>query len=190
MKEILIALFLGFTFIQAPDGYIYAQNSRKIIEPSLKKNFIPSVRYLNTLMYPDPGSTYMLQRNEINFRALRDFMSRYESEDQACWFSTPGGGFESYFVKDGYGNRVIYDKNGNWSYSLINYGEDKLSVSIRNIIKSEYYDLAIVLVEEVQMNGGTEYIFTLEDISEIRVVKLNHWGELEDLQELKRQLPD
>jgi hypothetical protein len=190
MKEILIALFLGFTFIQAPGGYICAQNSRKVIEPGLKKNFLPSVRYLATVMDSESGSTYMLQRNEINFRALRDFMSRYEGEDRACWFSMPDGGFESYFVKDGYGNRVIYDKKGNWSYSLINYGENKLSANIRSVVKAEYYDLDIVLVEEVQMNGGTDYIITLEDSSDICVVKFNHLGELEVLQELKRELPE
>jgi hypothetical protein len=190
MKEILIALFLGFTFIQTPDSPVYAQNSRKVIDPALKKSFMPSVHYLASVMNAELGSTHMLQRNEINFRALRDFISRYDSSDRACWFSLPDGGFESYFIKDGYGNRVLYDKNGNWSCSLINYGEGKLSENIRSLVKSTYYDLTIVLVEEVQMNGGTEYIFTLEDMAEIKIVKLNHLGDLEVLQELNRTLPE
>ena len=184
MKKILFALLLGFTFIPVPDGCVYAQNSRKVLDPGLKKYFIPSVRDLSLLMNPDLVSTHRLHRNEINLRALRDFMSRYDSANQACWFSTADGGFESYFIRDGFGNRVMYDKNGNWSYSLINYGEDKLSKNIRGIVKSEYFDFAIVVVEEVQMNEGTEYIITLEDGSHIQVVRLNRNGELEVLQEL------
>lgn len=186
MKEFLFALILGCTFIPAPGGCIYAQNSKKVIDPGLKKNFIPSVRNLGLLMNPDLVSTHMLRRNEINLRALRDFLSRYDSTDQACWFSTPNGGFESYFIRDGYGDRVMYDKSGNWSYSLINYGEDKLSKNIRSIVKSEYYEFDIVLVEEVQMNEGTEYIITLQDESDIRVVRLNRNGDLDVLQELNK----
>ncbi len=186
MKEIFFALILGLTFNPAPGGNVYAQNSRKIIDPNLKKNFIPSVRNLTLLMNPDLTSTRILHKNEINLRALRDFTARYDSSDKACWYSTPAGGFESYFIKDGYGDRVMYDKNGNWSYSLINYEEDKLSTNIRNIVKSEYFDYAILLVEEVQMNGGTEYIFTLEDSSDVRMVRLNRNLEWEVLKVFKR----
>lgn len=186
MKEILFALLFGFTFIPAPGGNAFGQNSKKVIDPNLKKNFIPSVRYITELMYPELASGHLLRRNEINLRALRDFMNRYESPDSVFWYSTPGGGFESYFIKDGYGDRVMYDKNGNWSYSLINYGEEKLSENIRETVKSEYFDFNIVLVQEVQMNGGTEYIITLEDTSWIKVVRSDRHGDLEILQELKK----
>ncbi len=186
MKEILFALILGFTFIPAPGGNVYAQNSRKIIEPNLKKSFMPSVHHLAVLMNPDLGATHILNRNEINLRALRDFLSRYDNADQACWFSTPDGGFESYFIRDGFGNRVMYDQKGNWSFSLITYGENKLPRAIRNLVKSAYFDFDISMAEEVQMNEGIEYIITLEDPSGIRVVKVDRQGELEILQELDK----
>jgi hypothetical protein len=186
MKEFLFALILGFTFIPVPGGGIYAQNSRKVIEFNMRKNFIPSVRNLAALVNPDLSATYMLGRNEINLRALRDFLSRYDQEDHVFWFSTPDGGFESYFIRDGYGNRVIYDQKGNWLFSLINYGEGKLLRNIRNTVKSVYFDYNIVLVEEVQRTEGIEYIVSLEDPSNIRVVKVNREGELEVLQELDK----
>ncbi|HEY4966221.1 MAG TPA: hypothetical protein VII28_07470 [Puia sp.] len=186
MKEILFALFLGFTFIPAPGGNVFAQNSRKVIEPNLKKNFMPSVHNLALLLNPDLGATHMLNRNEINLRALRDFMFRYGQKDQACWFSTPDGGFESYFIRDGFGDRAVYDQKGNWKFSLIMYGEDKLPRNIRSAVRSVYYDFDIVMAEEVQMNEGIEYIVTLEEQSAIRVVKVDRQGELEVLQELDK----
>ena len=187
MKEILFALILvGFTFIPAPGGCVYAQNSKKDIEPIVNRNFIPSVRYLAGLLNPDLTTTYMLGRNEINLRALRDFMSRFEEVDHAFWFSMPNGGFESYFVRDGYGDRVLYDIKGNWLYSLINYSEDKLARNIRSTVKSAYFDFNIVLVEEVQRTEGIEYIITMEDRNEILVVKMNREGDLEVLQELNK----
>jgi hypothetical protein len=186
MKEILFALILGFTFVPAPGGGICAQNSRKVIEFNVRKNFIPSIRNLAALVDPGLSATYMLGRNEINLRALRDFMNRYDQEDHVFWFSTPDGGFESYFIRDGYGDRVIYDRKGNWLFSLINYGEDKLPRNIRSTVKSVYFDFKIILVEEIQRTEGIEYIVSLEDQSNIRVVKVNREGELEVLQELDK----
>jgi hypothetical protein len=186
MKEILFALTLGFTFISAPGGYIYAQNSRIVIEPNLKYNFMPHIRNLASLLNPDLGSTHMLARNEINLRALRDFLWRYDQEDHACWFYTANGGFESYFIRDGFGNRAIYDQKGNWLYSLITYGEDKLPRNTRSLVRSTYFDFDIVVVEEIQMNEGTEFIITMQDQSDIRIVKVNKEGDLEILQELRK----
>jgi hypothetical protein len=186
MKKFFFALILGFTFIPVPGGSIYAQNSRKVIESNVRKNFIPSIRNLAGLLNPDLSATYMLGRNEINLRALRDFMNRYDQEDHVLWFSTPDGGFESYFIRDGYGDRVIYDQKGNWLFSLINYGEDKLPRNIRSTVKSAYFDFDIVLVEEIQRTEGIEYIVSLEDQTNIMVVKVNREGELEVLQELDK----
>lgn len=186
MKEILFALILGFTFTPAPGGCIYAQNSRKVIEPILKKDFMPHIRNLAILLNPDLGNTHRLARNEINLHALRDFISRYDQADDASWFNTPDGGFESYFIRDGYGNRVMYDQKGNWVFSLIVYGEDKLPRNIRSLVRSTYFDFDIVLAEEVQMNGGTEYFVTMQDQSDIRVIKVNKDGDLEILQELNK----
>jgi hypothetical protein len=186
MKEILFALILGFTFIPAPGGCIYAQNSRKVIEPNLKKYFLPHIRNLDELLNADLGNTHRLKRNEINLRALRDFLLRYDQEDHASWFNTPDGGYESYFVRDGYGNRVIYDQKGNWLFSLLNYDEARLPRNIRSLVRSVYFDFDILVVEELQMNEGIEYIISMEYDSEINIIKVNREGDLEVLQELNK----
>jgi hypothetical protein len=113
-------------------------------------------------------------------------MSRFGQEDHASWFYTPDGGFESYFVHDGYGNRVIYDQKGNWLFSLIVYREAKLPRNIRNQVKSTYFDFDIVVAEELQMYEGIEYIITLKNQSEIMTVRVDRQGDLEVLQELNQ----
>jgi len=55
MKEILFALFLGFTFIPAPGGNVFAQNSRKVIEPNL-----------TTINYPGYEMGQVAAQNLIN----------------------------------------------------------------------------------------------------------------------------
>ena len=87
------------------------------------------------------------------------------------WYAVPEGGFESYFVQDGFGERVIYDSKGYWLFSLIMYSENKLPRDIRASVKSIYYDLDITMAEEVQTMEGVEYVVYMEDESHIVIVK-------------------
>jgi hypothetical protein len=123
---------------------------------------------------------------KFNTKAIRDFQNRYAEVNNAMWFSDANS-LVSYFVKDGFSDRVIYDKKGNWEYSLIFYGEDKLPHDVRFAIKSTYFDMSITLVEEVQTTQSRVYIVHLEDKSNIKILKANDEGEYEILQELSRE---
>ena len=186
MKKILFVLFIGFSFVAAFSSCVFAQNSNKGVESKFKKDLIPSIRNLAILENPDLTGTYILKRNEINIWAVRDFMDRFDKVDNVIWFPTLKGGYEAYFVQDGYGDRVMYDKKGGWQLSLINYNEDKLPRDIRTAVKSVYFDFDIILIEEVHTIEGIEYIVYLEDKSNIRLVKLNKEGEMEVLQDLNK----
>jgi len=186
MKKILFALTLGFSFITAPGNFAFSQNSKKVIEPNLRQNFMPSIRNLGMLKNPDLTGVYILNRNEINIWAVRDFLDRFDKVDNDIWFLTAKGGFEAYFIQDGYGERVIYDKYGGWQSSLISYREDKLPRDIRTEVKSTYFDMDISMVEEVQTIEGVEYVINLEDKSNIKVIKVNKEGVMEVLQDLNK----
>lgn len=186
MKKFLFAVGIGFIFINTAGNGVYAQNSKKVIESKDERNFMPSIRKLAAMENPALAGAQILGRNYVSTRAIRDFMDRFDKVENAMWFSIPSGGFESYFVQDGYGDRVIYDKKGFWLFSLITYGENKLPRDIRAAVKSIYYDLQITLVIEIQAMTGVEYVVYLEDESLIKVVKVNKDGELEVLQELSK----
>lgn len=186
MKKAYFSLTLAICCAMVFSIRVDAQNAGNSFEPNFRKNFMPSVRNLASLANPDLSGTRLLNRNEINIWAVRDFMERFEKVENALWFATPKGGFEAYFVQDGYGDRVIYDKSGGWQMSLITYSEDKLARDIRAEIKSTYYDFQIVMVEEVRTNEGYEYIIYLEDKSGFRIVKVSKEGEMELLQDLEK----
>jgi hypothetical protein len=187
MKKIFFVLAVVCTFVTAGINCAYAQDSKKSAESNSEKNFLPSIRKLVSEENPALTGIYIMYPNEINIRAIRDFQDRFNNVDNALWYAEPNGNFVSYFVQDGYGDRVIYDKKGRWQFSLITLGEDKLPVDIRAAVKSTYYDLTIALAEVVKSNEGVEYIIYLEDESNIKVVKVSEGREIELLRELNRE---
>jgi hypothetical protein len=120
----------------------------------------------------------------INVKALKDFKTRFSGD--ATWFAEKYG-FVSYFTQDGHANRVYYDKNGKWVYSLLTYGEDKLDREVRKAVRINFYDLNITVVKELQTLTGLVYIITLEDKTSIKLLKINRDGEMEIMQELEKQ---
>ena len=186
MKKILLALFLGFTSAAALSNCLYAQNSVSPVAFNGSSNFKQSIRYIAALESPADMGTYIPDGKSINAKAIKDFKVRFADASEAKWFSDRNG-FVSYFVKDGLGNRVFYDKKGHWQYSLIFYDESKLPRDLRAGVKSTYYDMSITLVEEVQTPAGHAYLIHLEDKSNIKILKVNDEGEMETMQDLIKE---
>lgn len=186
MKKILFALTVGLIFNIVVGGHAYSQNSKRNIESDSKINFMPSAYHLSILQNRDLSGVNLLARNEINIWAVRDFVIRFDKVDNVLWFAIPKGGFEAYFVQDGYGDRIIYDKSGGWQQSLLNYDEDKCPRDIRAAVKSLFFDCEIILIEEVDNREGAEFIFYLQDKSTIRIVRVTKENLVEVLQEFDK----
>ena len=187
MKKTFFLLTIGFTLSLVSGDCIYAQNSQKHIEPEMKPDFMPSIHNLSMLQNHDLSGVSLLARNEINISAVRDFVNRFDEVNNALWFAIPKGGYEAYFVRDGYGDRVIYDKSGGWLMSLITYNEDKCPRDIRAAVKSLFFDFDIILIEEVHNRDGVEFIFYLQDKSSIQIVRVTRENEVEILHTFDRQ---
>ncbi|HEY2648446.1 MAG TPA: hypothetical protein VGI38_04605 [Puia sp.] len=187
MKKTIFTIALGFSSVIMMSGnYILAQNSKKDFGPDLKKNFLPSLHSLAILQNPDLTDAQLLTRNEINIWVVRDFLNRFEKVENVLWFAIPKGGYEAYFVQDGFGDRVLYDKSGGWQASLLTYDEDKCDRDIRAAVKSAFFDYDIFLVRELHTVEGVEHIFYMEDKSSVRIVRVTKAGELEILQEFDK----
>src|SRR5450631_1257526 len=117
-------------------------------------------------------NTLVADMNTVNKKAATDFKERFGNPEGTRWISDENG-FTSYFKVEGFNDKVCYDKKGNWMYSLILYNESKLPKDVRANVKSVYYDMAIVLVKEVQTVKGKGYVISLEDKTTIRIVKVN-----------------
>ncbi len=186
MKKIIFALIAAIGFNAIICYCCCAQNSLKGTEPDFDKDFLPSVRNLAMLSNPDLNGAYLLDRNEVSIRAVRDFLDRFEMVRNVLWFSIPEGGTEAYFVRDGFGDRVIYDKKGRWKFSLLIYGEAKFDRDLRAIVKSIYFDFNILEVQELNCVTGTEYLVLLEDQLIIKIVRLNREKEIEFIQDIEK----
>jgi len=147
MKKTQLFLTTAFAILICAGECTYAQNSQKNIQSDAALNFMPSIHNLSMLQNHDLTGVTLLSRNEINISAVRDFINRFDEVNNALWFAIPKGGYEAYFVRDGYGDRVIYDKSGGWLMSLITYDEDKCPRDIRAAVKSMFFDFDIILIE-------------------------------------------
>jgi hypothetical protein len=185
MKNFLIALSIGITSLAAISNCAYAQNSIQPVAFNDSRNFKAAIRNMAALESPAFMGTYVPDVKDINAKAIKDFNTRFNGANNAMWFSDRNG-FTTYFIKDGYGDRVFYDKKGHWQYALIFYSEDKLPHDVRAAVKSTYFDMAITLVEEVQTIESKVYIVHLEDKGNIKILKVNDEGEFEILQDLSK----
>lgn len=114
----------------------------------------------------------------VHAKVMRDFVLRFDEVSYARWMADDKGS-TMYFIKDGFNNRAVYDAGGRWLYSLMYYNEAKLPRDIRAVVKREYFDFDITVVEEVQTKDGKAYLVHLEDESTFKIVKVSTDGEME-----------
>jgi hypothetical protein len=186
MKKILVVLFFGLISITANSSVMYAENS---IGPAAFDDLTiygSTIRNIMAVEHFNYSAKDELDIKDIHTRAIKDFQNRFNHVNNAVWYSL-NNGFVSYFLLDGYGERVFYDKKGHWQFSLLLYGEGKLPRDVRASVKSVYFDLAITQVEEVQTPNGFVYIVNLEDKSSIKVLKVNRDGEMFTLLDLVKE---
>jgi hypothetical protein len=184
MKKILL-LPGGILVLTLVINYCFAQNSVRTSAINNNKTFKRTIRIMAAPESPGPGGIFAPVLERINPRAIDDFQIRYSDANSVSWISNDDG-FVSYFSKSGQTNRVYYDKKGRWIFSILMYNEDKLPRKIRSNVRSQYYDMAITLVEELQYKDSKSYVVYLEDKSNIKIVKVNEEGECEIQQDLTK----
>lgn len=186
MKKLLCTLLIGFTSVAAFSMCQPPYLSVQPVDFTYSRSFTNSVRLLALADNSAKKEVFIADTRNVNARAIRDFGQRFTDASNVQWYSSENG-FVSYFKENGFGNRVFYNKNGHWQYSLIFYGENKLPRDIRAIVKSVYFDYQITMVEEVQTVDGMVYLFHLEDRQNLKILKVNREGEMETLQEFSKE---
>jgi hypothetical protein len=99
---------------------------------------------------------------EVSIRAMRDFTRAFKNVPEVKWFKSESGEFAS-FVSNGTHTKVLYDKKGRRSYSLVSYTESKLDRNIRHLVKSSYYDATIIGVHQFEFDNKTVYAIKMLD---------------------------
>jgi hypothetical protein len=183
MKKILIALILGYISFSALIGIANAQSTGNVVAFTDTKAFMKSIQTIASR----ENSVFLVSINapdesNVSMKAIKDFKGRFGAATNEKWFAIRGG-FISYFKLNGFGDRVFYDKKGHWQGSLILYNEDGLPHEIRAIVKSQNYDYAITLVEEVETTSGGVYLVHLEDKTSFKIVRVTKEGEMDVMEE-------
>jgi hypothetical protein len=129
-----------------------------------------------------PGLTDNLQSlhmsnlpiNKIHVRAMRDFLKRDKTAANADWMLVETGYVVKYTGKNNSRCRTVYNSRGEYVYTIRQYYENVLPRDVRSIVKSEYYDYTITLVEEIEERmKPLVYIVHLEDSTTLKNVRVS-----------------
>ena len=125
-----------------------------------------------------PGFFY---RNDINIKAVRNFLREYKNVAGAEWYRS-GNGFVVHCNMNGFKTKVFYDKKGNYECLTRIYAEAQLPRDIRHLVKRTFYDFSIYRVFEITRKENTVYIVTMEDKTSWKKIKVEN-GELKVMYE-------
>ena len=123
-----------------------------------------------------------LKMNEISSQVIRHFNKLYPNSEPT--WKKQGKNFLATIVKDGKYIRALFSKDGYLLYHIITGKEWHLPTSVRNLIKSIYYDFSIASINEVNVKDQKFWTVNLQGNSELVIVRVTD----EDIEELHRYL--
>ena len=109
--------------------------------------------------------------NEVNQKAMHDFKKTFKDVNNEKWYSIKNG-FLAEFSLNTSKSRVVYDKKGNWRFTVSYYDEKNLPAEIRAIVKPVYYDYTISRVEEVHVNDQIIYFVRVQNDSSLKTLRV------------------
>ena len=110
--------------------------------------------------------------NEVNQKAMRDFKKTFKEVNNEKWYLVKNG-FLAEFSLNSSKNRVVYDKKGNWRFTISYYEEKNLPAEIRAIVKPVYYDYTISRVEEVHANDQIIFIVHIQNDTSLKTLRVS-----------------
>ncbi len=161
MKKAFVYGFTVLIFACIIISIAYGQISNSMSKPKAEpvpENIIPESKQIN--LTSDSGFIF---RNDINIKAVRNFISEYKNIPDAKWFKSANGLFVVYFNNENIQNWIYYNKRGDFEYKLRHYKEEKLPGGVRHLVKSNYYDFTIYHVSEISYDGKIAWYVSIED---------------------------
>jgi hypothetical protein len=123
--------------------------------------------------------------DKASVRANRDFWQRAGEQKEEQWYKSPRGYVAEYEAGPVKG-RFVYNQKGDWSYSILTYGEKQLPEAVRQQVRSNYYDYGITWVKEVDEDDAVVYVVHLEDEASWKEVAVQD-GEMRVLKAMYKQ---
>lgn len=102
-------------------------------------------------------STQTLGSDHAAMKAAREFWKKYGEGKNESWYKLDAG-YLAEFSETTVRYKSVFDRKGNWLYSIKEYSEKELPKEVRDLIKSSYYDYSIGWVKEVSQNQAVVYV--------------------------------
>lgn len=178
MKKLLIAT--GITVVVLT-GCVYSQQSAHALATANVKSS-PDVKPKANVRSSKPKADYL---NDINVRAMRDFVGRYGDAENVKWHNT-NGSFIAVFFRDSVQHRIVYTRRGDLNYIMKYYEEKQMASNVRAQVKSIYYDYKIYVIQEIEVPGSPAvYFINLQGEKDWKKVRICQ-GEMNLLEEFKK----
>jgi hypothetical protein len=114
-----------------------------------------------------------LPLSKVHVKAMRDFLKYNNDASNAEWMVVETGFVVKYTDKNNSRCRSVYNSRGQFAYTIKQYPENKMPRDVRAIIKSQYYDYTITLVEEIiEPLKPFVYVVHLEDDNTLKNVRV------------------
>ena len=118
-----------------------------------------------------------MRTERAGVKATREFWRMYGEEKNEKWYKLPGG-YLAEFNEGSVQNKMVFDKCGNWLYTMREYFEKDLPKEVRRLVKSTYYDFSIGWVKEVSQRQSLVYVVHVDSPSEWKDLLISD-GEIE-----------
>jgi len=106
-----------------------------------------------------------LKNDKGGVRATREFWKLAGENKEERWYQLPGG-YLAEFEEGAIRSKLVFDRNGNWVYTMREYTEKELPGEIRRLVKSTYYDFSIGWIKEVSQLRSKAYVVHIDNAPE------------------------
>jgi hypothetical protein len=114
-----------------------------------------------------------LHPGKVHTRAMRDFLKRDKTASNVDWMIVETGYVVKYTDENNSNCRTVYNNRGDFVYTIRQYYENKMPRDIRHIVKSQYYDYTITLVEQIEeTRRPLVYVVHMEDATTLKNVRV------------------
>jgi hypothetical protein len=122
----------------------------------------------------------------VHVKAMRDFLKRDKTASNVDWMIVENGYVAKFTDCNNSNCRTVYNNWGQFVYTIRQYHENVLPRDIRGIVKSQYYDYTITLVEQIEeTQKPLVYVVHLENATTLINVRVSE-REMEVMEEYRK----
>jgi hypothetical protein len=120
-------------------------------------------------------------------RARAHFKLNYKEVSDASWYNAPDNSMYCIFHQNNMVNRVFYDGQGYWRFTLVSYSPSLLNEQVKELVNSHFEGYHISYINEIRSQYDEPiYMINIENAGSIKVLKVAN-DEIEVKQDLIKE---